>query len=90
MTFVLKFEQAGQASVLDVAGIEDALALVTEAHSALENPTLYFEPKQTYCALQPGVSLESVAQELDSQWVWAADDTLKVHPTLKAKYQLQQ
>lgn len=90
MTFVLKFEQAGQASVLDVAGIEDALALVAKAHSALENPTLYFEPKQTYCALQPGVSLESVAQELDSQWEWAADDTLKVHPTLKAKYQLQQ
>lgn len=31
MTFLLKFEQAGEANVVNVTGIEDALAFVTRA-----------------------------------------------------------
>ena len=87
MTFLLKFEQAGEANVVNVNGIEDALAFVTHADRPLDNPTLHYVPRQTYCTLLPGLSVDCVAQELDSQWEWAADDPLRINPTLKPKYQ---
>ena len=87
MTFLLKFLQAGKDNAINVAGIEEALSLITQADTALEQPTLFFEPKQTHCALHRGLPYEAVAEELDSQWEWPTDDSLKVHPRLKAKYQ---
>ena len=86
MTFLLKFEQAGEANVVNVSGIEEALAFVTRADRPLDNPTLHCVPRQTYCTLLPGLGVDSVVQELDSQWEWAATDTLKTRPILKEKY----
>jgi len=58
VTFLLKFEQAGEANVVNVTGIEDALAFVTHADRPLDNPTLHYVPRQTYCTLLPGLSVD--------------------------------
>ncbi|NNA14953.1 hypothetical protein HBN82_03605 [Pseudomonas lundensis] len=86
MTFLLKYVQAGKPCTVIVSDIDEALSRIEQATLPVEQPTLFYEPTRTYCVLRLGLSRAEIAKELESQWEWAATDTLKTRPILKEKY----
>ncbi|PZP09377.1 MAG: hypothetical protein DI621_06675 [Pseudomonas protegens] len=42
--------------------------------------------RNTFVVLLPGISVQTVTEELETVWEWAPEDRLKIRPMLKERY----